>query len=242
MPLGRESRAGIPARLRAVLMDLDGTLYRQRPVRKRMAVELGLLPLHSSPLNAMATWRRISCFRKVREELRALGRPEASLEDLQYSAPAHVLHCEPTAVRDTVDEWMTRRPLRHLGASARKDLGGFLEFLKERGISAGVFSDYPPQEKLEAMGFGDAFSLALCATDPEINAFKPHPRGFQYACSLWGFDPADVLYVGDRHDVDATGARAAGMPCVILGDPDLEGDPMTFATLTDLLHALQRRS
>ncbi len=29
--------------------------------------------------------------------------------------------------------------------------------------------------------------------------------------------PGDVLFVGDRPDVDAAGASAAGMPCVIIG-------------------------
>jgi FMN phosphatase YigB (HAD superfamily) len=41
-------------------------------------------------------------------------------------------------------------------------------------------------------------SLALCATSPEINAFKPHPKGFLHACALWGLPPEEVLYIGDR--------------------------------------------
>ena len=62
-----------------------------------------------------------------------------------------------------------------------------------------------------------SFSVVLCATDPEVGAFKPHPRGFLAACERWQLDPAEVLMVGDRADVDAAGAAAAGMPCVIVG-------------------------
>ena len=80
-----------------------------------------------------------------------------------------------------------------------------------------MFSDYPSGEKLEALGLDKRLSLTLCATDPEINAFKPHPRGFLRACELWDLDPAEVLYIGDRPEVDAVGAAAAGMPCAILG-------------------------
>ena len=65
----------------------------------------------------------------------------------------------------------------------------------------------------------DAFSLVLCATDPEIDAFKPHPRGFLYACRRWSLDPAEVAYVGDRADVDLAGAAAAGMPGYLVGRP-----------------------
>src|SRR5215813_14173505 len=71
-------------------------------------------------------------------------------------------------------------------------------------------------DKLKSLGVADRMSVALCATDPEINAFKPHPTGFLHACALWGLRPEEVLYVGDRPEVDAVGALNAGMPCVIL--------------------------
>ena len=57
----------------------------------------------------------------------------------------------------------------------------------------------------------------LCSTDKEINAFKPHPRGYLRACEEWGLQPQEVLYVGDRPEVDAKGAKAAGMPCMMVG-------------------------
>jgi FMN phosphatase YigB (HAD superfamily) len=60
--------------------------------------------------------------------------------------------------------------------------------------------------------------VILCATDPDVGALKPHPRGFERASARWRLDPAEVLFVGDRIDVDAAGAAAAGMPCVIIGD------------------------
>jgi FMN phosphatase YigB (HAD superfamily) len=58
--------------------------------------------------------------------------------------------------------------------------------------------------------------VALCATDATVNALKPHPRGFLQACAALGLRPADVLYVGDRPDVDLAGARAAGMACALI--------------------------
>jgi FMN phosphatase YigB (HAD superfamily) len=72
-------------------------------------------------------------------------------------------------------------------------------------------------QKLEALGLDRWFSFVLSAHDPEINVFKPHPRGFVRAAELWRLDPDQVLVVGDRVDVDGEGARAAGMDCVIVG-------------------------
>jgi len=46
---------------------------------------------------------------------------------------------------------------------------------------------------------------------------KPSPRGFLRAAERWQIDPSEILVVGDRAEVDAQGAVAAGMPCVIIG-------------------------
>jgi FMN phosphatase YigB (HAD superfamily) len=79
-----------------------------------------------------------------------------------------------------------------------------------------VFSDYDPDRKLDALGVRDLFDVTLAATDPEVNRFKPHPRGFLVGAARLGVEPSEVLYVGDRADVDGAGAAAAGMSSVII--------------------------
>ena len=206
-----------PGAYAAVLFDLDGTLYRQGPLRRRMLGELARSPLRVGP---RATWRvvrRLRVFRRVREELRELGRPAEPLVELQYRVPAERLGEAPEAVRGTVEEWMYARPLPFLARCARPDLAPLLDRLAGLGMRLGVFSDYPVEEKLVALGVRRRFDLALCAVEPDVNAFKPHPRGFQLAAERWNLEPERVLYVGDRPEVDARGARAAGMSCVLVG-------------------------
>jgi HAD superfamily hydrolase (TIGR01549 family) len=122
-------------------------------------------------------------------------------------------------VEAIVAEWMMERPLKHLPRCRAEGLVSLLDFLSRRGIKTGVFSDYPPNLKLQALGIGGRFSVVLCSTDPEIGMFKPHPRGFLVARARWQVDSSEVLVVGDRPDADAAGAAAAGMPCVIIGKP-----------------------
>ena len=99
----------------------------------------------------------------------------------------------------------------------------------------GVFSDYPAAAKLRALELVRHFSIVVCATDPDVGALKPHPRGFLCASARWQLDPAEVLFVGDRIDVDATGAAAAGMPCVIIGaQPRVATPTGTFIVLPTL--------
>jgi len=47
-------------------------------------------------------------------------------------------------------------------------------------------------------------------------SLKPNPRGFEVAAAKMGLIPEQVVYVGDREDVDAVGALNAGMTPIIL--------------------------
>jgi HAD superfamily hydrolase (TIGR01549 family) len=183
-----------------------------------MALELGALPFVTRSSRATrGIWRALRAFRCVREELRHLGAPEVSLATLQYAEAARRAGEDQAYLERVVTEWIYQRPLKYLRLCKRSGLDGFLTFLDRRDIRVGMFSDYPVDDKLQALGLAGRMSLTLCATDPAINAFKPHPKGFLHACALWGVSPQEVLYVGDRLEVDALGAAQAGMACALLG-------------------------
>jgi FMN phosphatase YigB (HAD superfamily) len=140
-----------------------------------------------------------------------------------------------------VDEWIMRRPLRHLARVRRPGLPELLQLLVSRGLRVGALSDYPTDAKLRALGVAEYFSLGLCTTHPAINAFKPHPKGFRVACAHWALSPQEVLYVGDRPETDGAGAAAAGLRCVIVGGGRARTDHGNGATIisafADLGHA-----
>jgi FMN phosphatase YigB (HAD superfamily) len=203
--------------IRAVLFDVDGTLYHQQPLRVLMAGELGTVPwTRQAPWRVPRLWRMLSAFRRVREELRALGVPRQPLVRLQYEAAAAEAGVPVDVMEAAVEEWIYRRPLKYLPRVARRGMGDVLASLADRGLRAGVFSDYPVVAKLRALGVDQAMTVALEATASEVNAFKPHPRGLAVACERWGLAPAEVVYVGDRFDVDGESATRAGMRCVIV--------------------------
>ena len=202
--------------LRGVLFDVDGTLYDQRALRLLMGLEWALFALGHGRA-ALEVWRGVMAFRRTREELRGLGRPAGRLEELQYARAAREVGTDEARLRAVVEEWIFRRPLRHLRRCRRPGADELFRLLRARGLAVGVVSDYPGRSKLDALGLAEHVSLTVCATDDEVNAFKPHPGGLAHACRAWSLRPQEVLYVGDRPDVDAAGAAALGMPCVILG-------------------------
>jgi phosphoglycolate phosphatase/putative hydrolase of the HAD superfamily len=202
---------------RAILFDLDGTLYHQLPVRTFMAAELAGAAVTSLSLPRTSAIRTLRTFRRVREEMRELGCPTVSLEALQFERTAE--RCkEPVArVANLVDEWMFRRPLKYLAHCRRRAVMKLIARLRQNNVPLGVLSDYPVSEKLAVLDLTGAFSVTLCTTERAINAFKPHPKGFLVACERLGLSPRQVAYVGDRTDVDARGAHAAGMDCYLVG-------------------------
>lgn len=212
-PLDPESR------IRAVLFDLDGTLYRQAPLRAVMALELLTMPLLFNPVRAPRHWKAVGAYRRAQERLRA-QEPERSSEPLgraQLIAAGSHADMPLPELEGLVDEWMFRRPLKYLRFLRAPGLPLLLDWLATAGVRVGVLSDYPAAPKLQALGLADRFSLVLSSSDPDIGTLKPHPRGFLRACDRWRLHPREVLVVGDRPDVDAAGAAAAGMPCVIIG-------------------------
>lgn len=232
VPDAPATRARVPAwgaPPAGLLFDLDGTLYDQPVLRRAMVGELARAGLRA-PWRTLRAARHLARFRSVREELRELPE-DAILDHEQYRIPAEPMGLEPDALRATVEEWMFRRPAPHLARAAWAGLRPTLLRLRAAGLPLGVFSDYRPTEKLVALGVDDLFDVALAATDPDVNAFKPSPRGFLAGAAALGLDPERVVYVGDRFDVDAVGAARAGMRCVILAASHEASAPPDSGTL-----------
>jgi FMN phosphatase YigB (HAD superfamily) len=202
---------------RAVLFDVDGTLYHQGPLRAAMASELGVLPwLRHRPDDVPRLWRVLRTFRRMREDLRAYD-GEEPLAVAQYTRTAAALGVTAALVEAAVEEWIFTRPLKYLPLVRRAGTAAALSACRAQGWRIGVFSDYPTAQKLRALALHDLVAVEVCATDEAVNAFKPDPRGFIHACRRLGVEPTRVVYVGDRPDVDAAGAAAAGLRTLIIG-------------------------
>ncbi len=199
--------------VRAILFDVDGTLYHQGRMRRAMA--LRILKAHVlQPWLGLSTFRSLQAYRRAQETLRA-GRPiDGDLSEAQFRL---VSSENDSPVRDIVCRWMEQEPLKLVLRFRFDDLEELLAAARAAGLKLGVFSDYPATGKLEAMGLLRYFDAVVCAQDRDVQRFKPDPRGLQIALQRLGVESGDALYVGDRPKVDAEAARAAGMRFCILG-------------------------
>jgi HAD superfamily hydrolase (TIGR01509 family) len=231
-----------PQRLRAIILDLDGTLYRQDALRTAMLLRL-VRACALRPLSGWRTMRVLRAYRHAQEHLRdaaAAAQPSANLAEAQIHRTSELTGAAPDFVRECVSRWMEHEPLDLVPRNIRPGLLAFLHASKARGLHLGVLSDYPAEAKLTALGLDGIFDVVLTAQSPDVGVFKPHPRGLLLAAERLQVRPSECVYIGDRAEVDGQAAAAAGMACFIVtqrNDPGRHGAWLPVSGFPEL-HAL----
>lgn len=191
--------------VRAWLVDLDGTLYRAGPVKRRMAFELLLRNPSVAPL--------LRRFRKEHEGLRE--RPQlggTTPFDEQIARTAAATGVAPERVRRVVEGWMFERPGPFIRRHRRDDLVDELIEFRAGGGKTALVSDYPARVKLAALDVADLFDAVVAnGEEADLRRLKPDPCGYLLAARRLGIAPECCLVIGDRADADGIAAEGAGM-------------------------------
>ena len=181
---------------RTWIFDLDGTLYRQMPVRLEMAAKLAW---HF----AFRPWRlnELLLLREYRRNRERLMSDEENFRQLRakYGLPPQKI----------IDDWMIRRALPSVKRWRRKEVIAAISEHQSKDGEFIVYSDYPVAEKLQAMDLRP--TAAFWSGDPIIGCLKPDARGLNNIIAEFGLNRAEVLYIGDRDDRDGECARRAGV-------------------------------
>jgi len=202
-------------RLQALIFDLDGTLYDQAPVRRAMLYRL--LRVHlTSPLQGFVTLRALHSYRRAQEVLRRTPPDSGDIAAAQIELGAAEAGVSTERLAAWVTRWMEEEPLPFLAGAVRKEVTEVLQAARRSGLRLAVCSDYPAEQKLKAMGIADHFAVVVSAQDPRVQRFKPNPRGVELAIRELAVSKDEVIYIGDRPDVDAVAATRAGIQHFIL--------------------------
>jgi len=175
----------------AIIVDMDGTLYYQKPVRLYMLKEM-LFEFWRFPEFII-----VQKYRKLYE----IGMDE---KDRLCRLPkgAHAI----------IREWMTERPLPYIYQFRDQKLIDILNQVHTLGTKVIVYSDYPLTEKLKALKFNP--DMAFSAQETEC--LKPDPSGLTRILLCLGIAPEKCLVIGDRLDKDGEMAKRMGSDYLIL--------------------------
>ena len=112
-----------------------------------------------------------------------------------------------------------------------------VEHLRAGGVPVGAVTNASrayQEAKLRAVGLG---GLPVLAAVDDLGRGKPDPAVFHLACERLGVPPERAAYAGDELDVDARGARRAGLVGVWLdrrASGDTPGDVPVVRSLDEL--------
>ena len=194
----------------AIILDVDGTMYAQRPVQMAMLLRLAGFAARR-PVEGARCVSALRAYRHAQETLRSSPDDGEHAGRMQYQLAAARSRTNVDTVRGHVARWMEQEPLGFVARAGHPGLREFLLASRARGIALGVFSDYPAEEKLRALGVRELVDVVRSAHDSDIGCFKPDPRGLLVVAAELGVRPAECVYVGDRAEVDGVAAGRAGM-------------------------------
>ncbi|MCK7627321.1 HAD family hydrolase [Streptomyces sp. RS10V-4] len=200
--------------LRAVLWDLDDTLFDytgsdRAGVLRHLRTE-GLLAAYGGEEVALARWRTAMETQFARFLAGELGFLE------HRRARARTFLGVPLGDAEA-DAWFGRYVAHYEAAwelfpDAVPALEALAPLVRQAVLSNSSTANQ--ERKLTALGIREHFEAVLCADG--LGHAKPAPEAFRAACAALALAPAEVVYVGDRLDVDALGARDAGLAAVWL--------------------------
>ncbi len=172
--------------IRAVVFDLDDTLYRERDyVRSGLAVVARRLGGTDARARRLEQWMWRRFLRGQRREM------------FQALSRRFDLHLD----RASIDE-LVRLYRRHLPRIRPcRGVPDLLTALRRDGLKLGLLSDgYLPAQalKLQALGLGERFDAVVFTERLGRDAWKPSPRGFQTMRRRLGVPHRCCAYVADN--------------------------------------------
>ena len=196
---------GFRGPIEAVSFDVDGTLYSIKHLKWRIVTRMA---------------RDLKFFLALERERHKLrgGEVEPELLDRIVEAVAERLSRSRQAVAADMERIIhTDWPHVLEGISKPAGMIAMLDRLVHDKVAIGVTSDYPSEEKIAALDLG-SYPWRSFVDATASGALKPHPKPYFEFAERMGVEPARILHIGDRHDLDVSGAAAAGMKSMLVGE------------------------
>jgi putative hydrolase of the HAD superfamily len=204
---------------RAVLLDALGTLVELEPPWIHLGRELGLPAAQLEP----AFRAEMAFYRDHAHE----GSDRAGLADLRR-------RCADVLSRELGREVSVEEMMSAIRFRSFPDAAPALAELRRRGLRLVCVSNWDVSLPDVLEGCRLAGALDGVVTSAGSGARKPDAAIFAAGLEVAGCEPGDAIHVGDTPEEDVAGARAAGIPCLLL-DRGGSGDIASLAEIVQHL-------
>ncbi|MBR1396107.1 MAG: HAD family hydrolase [Selenomonadaceae bacterium] len=187
------------------ILDFDGTLYHQLPLRICMAMML-IIYYIIRPFRINEVFI-IRDYRRLREQLFATNSKDFHQQQLQFLSNKYKMPVDE--IKQLIHLWLIEKPLPLIKMWQRKKLLSTIKNYQAQGVQMFVYSDNPVDEKIAALDFLP--NKTFCSDDDIIHCMKPDSTGLKNILKSYNLNPREVLYIGDRDDRDKLCAEDAGV-------------------------------
>ncbi len=201
--------------LRAVIFDLDDTLYTMRGLHDRAvthALDLAVCQgIDRDKLAKAYEQGRAGVFARLD------GMPSSHERLLHFAAALEILGENPYRLAPRMDEAYWAYYYDHM--EEKPGMRHVLKTLRDRGIKIAICSDMLTRqqcEKLCRLGIENSIDV-LCCCD-EAGCEKPDHRMYTYALQKLGLGKDEVVFVGDNIHKDVLGPLSFGMEAIWFND------------------------
>jgi len=195
------------------IFDLDGTLYYQRQLRFVMAKRLACFYI-THPLRIKELFI-VKKFREVREKWTDTESDAGkSIDEAQYEYVAEKMGVSYEKVHSVIQKWIYDNPLDAVAKSKDEKLSQIIARLENAGKRVVIFSDYPVEDKLRALGI--KADGKYCSAMNPIEELKPSSKGIDIILNDFSVRKEDAIMIGDRMSKDGECAKGAGVDYLIL--------------------------
>lgn len=207
------------------ILDFDGTLYYQLPVRVIMGCWLMFYYL-LHPFRLKEFFFLLE-YRKLKENLTDIVLSNNQQNELLINRLCEKYHVVSNDMIATIKMWFETKPRFFIFKFQRRKFINTIREYQKKGVLMVIYSDNPLQEKLEAISFTPDYYFD--SNHAIINCMKPNTQGLNNIIKILKKEPEEFLYIGDRYDRDGTCAKNAGISYFDVNDflklvNDLEKD------------------